>query len=42
MDKSDIMLYTYCNEYGEKCVVLDSNKLKMIYGAKEVYLDTEE
>ena len=42
MDKKDIIRYTYCNEDGEECVVLDSNKLKMLYGAKEVYIDTEE
>ncbi len=42
MEKEQIVRYGYFNDLKEYCIVLDKAKLKELYGADNIYLDTEE
>ena len=42
MEKEELINYGYYNDIGEYCVVLDLNRLKMLYKADKIYLETEE
>lgn len=38
----EIIKYSYYDEVGNYCVVIDSDKLKVKYNIDRIYIDTEE
>lgn len=42
MEKGEIIKYGYYNDLKQYCIVLDLEKLKKLYNADKIYLDTEE
>lgn len=42
MEKKDLIKYGYYDDLKKYCVILDYNKLKKMYNADYIFLDTEE